>query len=179
MLKAIANRTSTRKYNDTPVENEKILQLLESARMAPSGKNTQPWHFIIVTNEETKAKIAEANHNQQWMNDAPVFIVCVADIRARISDDRDVYVDENSDLPELKQVIRDTAVAIEHILLEAENIGLCSCWTGWYLQKDMRPIMGIPDDKYVVGVVTIGYNDEPGAGAQRRSLDDMIRYEKW
>jgi len=179
MIKAIANRKSTRKYLDTHVEDEKIMQLLESARMAPSGHNTQPWNFIIVRNEETKDKIARANNNQQWMKTAPVFIVCVADIRCRIKDDRDIYLDENSDMPELKQIIRDTAVAIEHILLEAEDIGLASCWTGWYSQADMRSILGIPDDKYVVGVVTIGYSDGTGKPAPKKPLEDMVRYEKW
>jgi len=81
MIRAISERRSVRKYTNARVENEKILGLIESARLAPSGSNTQPWHFIIVTNEETKDKIAKANNNQQWMKTAPVFIVCVADIR--------------------------------------------------------------------------------------------------
>lgn len=179
MIKEIATRTSTRKYNDTPVEQEKILLLIESARLAPSGSNTQPWHFIIVTSEETKDKIAKADNNQQWMTAAPVFIVCVADIRCRIKDGGDIYLDENCGLPELKQIIRDTAIAIEHILLEAESLGLSGCWTAWYSQKDMRPIMNIPDDKYVVGVVTIGYSDEARKSTPRKPLESIVRYEKW
>ena len=179
MIKAISDRKSIRKYNNTPVENDKILALIESARMAPSGNNTQPWHFIIVTNEETKDQIIKVDNNQQWMKTAPVFIVCVADIRCRIKDDTDIYLDENCSLPELKQIIRDTAIAIEHILLEAENIGLSTCWTAWFSQKDMRPIMNIPDDKYVVGVITVGYSDEIGKHAPKKPLESIIRYEKW
>lgn len=179
MIKAIADRKSTRKYNNTLVEKEKILKLIESARMAPSGSNTQPWNFIIVTNEETKEKIIEVNNNQQWMRSAPVFIACVADIKCRIKEDNDIYLDENSGLPELKQIIRDTAIAIEHILLEAENIGLSSCWTAWFSQKEIRPIMDIPSDKYVVGVITIGYSDTVSNEAPRKSLESIVRYEKW
>ena len=179
MIKAIANRRSVRKYTNAPVEKEKISKLIESARMAPSGHNTQPWNFIIVTNEETKDKIAQVDNNQQWMKTAPVFIVCVADIRCRIKDGRDIFLDENSDMYELKQIIRDTAIAMEHILLEAENIGLSSCWTAWFSQKDMRPIMNIPDDKYIVGVITIGYADGDGKPAPKRLLESMVRYEKW
>ena len=179
MIKSIANRRSVRKYTDIHVEEEKMLKLIESARMAPSGSNTQPWNFIIVRNEETKDRIVKADNNQQWMKTAPAFIVCVADIRCRIKEDRDIYLDENSDLPELKQIIRDTAIAIEHILLEAENIGLSSCWTAWFSQKDIRPIMDIPGDKYVVGVITIGYSDGTGKAAPKKPLEDMVRYEKW
>jgi nitroreductase len=179
MIKEITNRKSTRKYNTAPVEEEKILKLIESARMAPSGSNTQPWVFIVVTNEDIKDQIVKADNNQQWMKTAPVFIVCVADIRCRIKDDNDIYLDENCDLPELKQIIRDTAVAIEHILLEAEHLGLSSCWTAWFSQDEMRPIMNIPSDKYVVGVVTIGYSDNNSKPAPKKPLESIVRYEKW
>lgn len=179
MIKEISTRRSSRNYNGKPVDNGKVLQLLEAARFAPSGKNSQPWNFIVVTDPLTKEKIAIADHNQMWMMDAPVFIVCVADVKRRNPDLVDIVVDENSPLPELKAVIRDTAVAIQHILLMAENLGLASCWTGWYAQADMRPIMNIPNDQYVVGVVTIGYTDNPPKPAPRRDLEDMIRYEKW
>jgi len=179
MIREITTRKSTRKYNNTPVTDEKILQLIESARLAPSGSNTQPWNFIIVRSEETKAQIAWVDGNQAWMKSAPVFIVCVADIRCRLKDDENIYLDENCDLPELKQIIRDCAIAIEHILLEAESIGLASCWTAWFSQDNIRPIMNIPDDKYVVGVITIGYSEANGKPTPRRSLESMLRYEKW
>ena len=179
MIKEILMRKSTREYNNTPVEDDKIMQLIESARLAPSGSNTQPWNFIIVRSEDTKLKIVEADNNQKWMERAPVFIVCVADIRCRLKEDREIYLDENTDLPELKQIIRDTAIAIEHILLEAEGIGLSSCWTAWFSQDNMRPIMNIPDDKYVVGVITIGYSDGGGKPAPRKPLKSIIKYEKW
>ena len=179
MIKEIQTRKSTRKYNNTPVDDNKIIQLIEAARLAPSGSNTQPWNFIIVKSEDTKEKLAIADGNQQWMKTAPVFIVCVADIRCRIKDESEIILDEESPLPELKQIIRDTAVAIEHILLEAENLGLSSCWTAWFKQDDIRPILGIPSDKYVIGIVTIGYSDNSGESPTKRSLDSMIRYEKW
>jgi len=179
MIKEIETRKSVRKYNDRPVEDEKIMCLIESARLAPSGSNTQPWNFIIVKSEKTKEKIAKANGNQLWMESAPIFIVCVADIRCRIKDEAEIVLDEDSGVKELKQIIRDTAIAIEHILLEAESVGLSSCWTAYFTQDDIRPILGIPRDKYVVGVVTIGYSDGGGKSAPRRELESMIRYEKW
>ena len=179
MVKEIAARKSTRKYTNKAVEDEKMIQLMESARLAPSGSNTQPWNFIIVRSEDTKAKIADANNKQVWMTSAPVFIVCVADIRCRIRDEIPVSLDEDSSLRELKQIIRDTAIAIEHILLEAEHIGLSSCWTAYFEQKDIRPVLDIPEDKYVVGVITIGYADGSGKPAPRKSLKSMVRYEKW
>ena len=179
MIKEISTRTSTRKYKNIEVADEKIIQLIESARLAPSGMNTQPWNFIIVKSKETREKLAKADGNQMWMTTAPVFIVCVADIRCRIKEDVEIVVDERNDLRELKAIIRDTAVAIEHILLEAESQGLASCWTAMYVQDDIRPILGIPKDKYVVGIVTIGYSDEDRKPTPKRALEELIRYEKW
>ena len=179
MLKEIFSRKSIRSYNNKPVEDEKVIQLIESARLAPSGNNTQPWNFIIVKSNDLKEKISKADGNQVWMKNAPVFLVCVADIRSRINDETEITLTEESRLPELKQIIRDTAIAIEHILLEAENIGLSSCWTAYFVQDDIRPILNIPKDKYVVGVITIGYSNEIIKPTSRRTLESMIRYEKW
>lgn len=179
MLKQIENRKSIRKYQNKKVEKEKLNQVLESARLAPSGSNTQPWTFIIIESEDTKEKLSIADHHQEWMMTAPVFIACVADIRCRIPMDTQIRLTESSPEPELKLIIRDTAIAIEHILLEAEHLGLASCWTAWFEQDTVRPILNIPDDKYVCGIITLGYGDETPKQRPRKKLEDMVRYEKW
>lgn len=178
-MKAIEERRSIRKYKAAAVEDEKLLKILESARLAPSGSNTQPWHFIVVKAAETRKKLAAADHNQQWMIKAPVFIVCVADLSCRLSEDCVAFIDESSSEPEVKQIIRDTSNAVENILLEAENQGLAACWTGWFEQKDIRPILSIPDNKYVCAIVTLGYADEKPDARPRKALCDIIHYEKW
>ena len=179
MLKQIENRRSIRKYLNKKVEKEKLDQLLESARLAPSGDNTQPWTFIIIESEDTKEKLSIADHHQKWMMTAPIFIVCIADIRSRISIDTSVRLDENSPEPELKQIIRDTAIAMEHILLEAEHLGLAACWTAWFEQAAIRPILNIPEDKYVCGIITLGYGDEAPKQRPRKAMEEIVRYEKW
>ncbi|MBK5261359.1 MAG: nitroreductase family protein [Peptostreptococcaceae bacterium] len=178
-LKEIENRRSIRKYQNRKVEKDKIFQILESARLAPSGSNTQPWTFIIVESEDTKEKLSIADHNQKWMMTAPVFIVCVADSRCRIPMDIKVRLDDKSSEPELKKIIRDTSIAIEHILLEAEHLGLATCWTGWYEQDDVRIILNIPTDKYVCGIITLGYGDETTKQRPRKLMEEIVRYEKW
>ncbi len=178
-MKEIDSRRSIRKYQNKQVEKEKLMQILASARLAPSGSNTQPWIFIIVESEETKEKLAMADHHQKWMTTAPVFIVCVADIKCRIPKDIPLRLDESSPEPELKQIIRDTAIAIGHILLEAEHLGLATCWTAWFEQNSVRPILNIPEDKYVCGIITLGYADEAPAQRQRKAMEEFVRYEHW
>jgi nitroreductase len=179
MIKEIKKRRSVRKYIDKSVEDEKIIQLLESARLAPSGSNTQPWHFIIVKSEIIREKLAEASHKQKWMFSAPVFIVCVADIRCRIPVDVGISLNEDSPQVELKQIIRDTSISIGHILLEADNLGLGTCWVAWFIQEEIRPVLNIPDDKYVVGVITVGYPNEAPEARPRKKLEEIVHYENW
>jgi len=179
MIEQIRIRRSIRKYLDNPVEDDKIIQLLESARLAPSGDNTQPWHFIVVKSELIRHKLAEVSNNQKWMITAPVMIVCVADICSRIIDNVEISLNENSPQQELKLIIRDTSIAIEHIVLEANNLGLGTCWVAWFTQEEIRPILNIPDDKYVVCILTLGYANELPNARSRKKLEEIIHYESW
>ena len=178
-MEIFEKRRSIRKYKKTPVDESLIMKLIKTASLTPSGHNTQPWHFIIVNNDDIKTKIAEVSHQQYWMLRAPVFIVCVADIRSRIKDDEKISLDENSSLSELKLIIRDTAISIHQLMLEALDNGLGTCWVGWYKQRELRPILGIPEDKYVVGVVTVGYADESPDQRPRKNFNDIIHRDKW
>lgn len=178
-VKEIEQRKSVRKYSSRPVEKERLDVVLESARLAPSGHNKQPWHFIVVTDAKRREEIALVSKQQRWMISAPVFIVCIADIRARVQSAQPIYVDEESPSFELKRVIRDTAIAASHILLEARHQGLDTCWVGWYEQKDLRPVLGIPEDKFVVGVITLGYADEEPVSRPRKRMEEILHYEHW
>lgn len=179
MIEQIKIRRSIRRYLDKPVEDDKIIQLLESARLAPSGDNTQPWHFIVVKSELIRHKLIEVSNNQKWMLTAPVLVVCVGDIRSRIIDNVEISLNENSPQQELKLIIRDTSIAIEHIVLEANNLGLGTCWVAWFTQEEIRPILNIPADKYVVCILTLGYANELPKARPRKKLEEIIHYESW
>ncbi|MFA6858043.1 MAG: nitroreductase family protein [Treponema sp.] len=175
----ITERRSIRKYKAVNVDKEKIAELIESARLAPSGNNTQPWHFILIDDKEVIADIAEAAHNQKWIASAPLIIVCVADLNARIKDSDEFAVDENSSIFEVKQIIRDTAIAVEHIVLEAVHLGLGSCWVSWFTQDDIKKLLNIPQNKFVVTLLTIGLPDESPEQRPRKKTEDIIHMNKW
>lgn len=179
MLKEITTRRSIRKYTDQPVDEEIILALLESARLAPSGSNSQPWHFIVIKSEETRKRLASASHNQYWMVSAPLHIVCVGDIRCRIEENTPAALYEDSPQADLKRIIRDTAIAVEHIVLTAEHLGLGTCWVANFTQDDIRPLLSIPEDKYVLCVLTVGYPAEQPDARPRRKLEEIIHKEIW
>ena len=178
-MNEITLRRSIRKYLDKPVDDDKVMRLLESARLAPSGNNSQPWHFIIIRDEGIRQRIAKTSHDQEWMLSAPLFIACVADIRSRIESAVEIVLDEESPQNDLKKIIRDTAIAAEHIVLEAVNEGLGTCWVGWYTQNEIRPILGVAADKYVVAILTVGYADEDPRPRPRKEFKEMIHYDRW
>jgi nitroreductase len=179
MLEVIQNRRSIRKYKDQQVEEETLLKIIDCGRLAPSDSNTQPWNFIIVRSEEMRTKLAEVSHKQDWMIGAPVFIVCVADIRVATTETGPLEVNEDTPGIGPKQIILDTAIAGENIVLAAESLGLGTCWVSWYVQDEIRSVLGIPSDKYVVAVITMGYADQTPKQRPRRSLEEIVRYERW
>jgi nitroreductase len=179
MNEAIHNRRSIRKYKDQPVDEETILKIIDCGRLAPSDSNTQPWTFIVVRSEEMRTKVAHVSHKQDWMLGAPVFLICVADIRVTTTETGPMEINEETPGIGPKQIILDTAIAGQNMVIAAESLGLGTCWVSWYIQEEIRPVLGIPNDKYVVAVITLGYPDQTPKQRPRRSLEEVIRYERW
>lgn len=179
VIEAICSRRSIRKYKPIEIPDDLIQKVLDSARLAPSGNNTQPWYFILVKDEELKKKFQVVNHNQKWLSGVPVFIVCVADLNARIEDTNNKVIDDNSPEPDVKKIIRDTSIAADHLVLAAQSLGLATCWLAWFEQKDIKPLFDIPDDKFVVAVIALGYGDENPPPKPRKKLKEIVYYDKW
>lgn len=179
LLEPIVTRRSIRKYKDEPVSDEQVELLLEAARLAPSGSNTQPWKFIVVRSDDMRRTIAKISHDQQWMTQAPVFLVCVADLRVRIKEGELPSIDEGSPLPEVKLILRDATICVDHLVLQAEYMGLGTCWVAWFKNEDIRPILDIPENQYVVAVITVGVPDQNPKSRPRKDFDSMVFKEKW
>ncbi len=199
---AIRTRRSIRKFKLDPIPEEKIKRLLESARLAPSGTNTQPWRFIVVKDDGIKTKLQKAAHNQRHVKRAPVIIVCCADLKA--FKEFPVRVDElieSGALPErtrevfipylkkgMDTVTKDAlmvaaaanvAIAVEHIVLQAVEIGLGTCWVRWYEDNKVKEILDIPEHVEVMALLPIGVPDEDPSRRPRLELDQLVYGEKY
>lgn len=179
MIEAIKHRKSVRKFQAKPVEDGKLNEILEAARLAPSGNNKQPWFFIVIKDERLRQEVAAATNNQVWIASAPIVIVAIADICARSENFAGMFVDEETGGFDLKRVIRDTAIAVSHILLEVDNQGLGACWCGAFIQEGIRSVLGIPEDKYVLAVIPVGYPAEEPKAKLRKTLEEIVKYERW
>ena len=174
---AIERRRSIRKYTAEPVTQDQIRALLESARLAPSGNNSQPWRFIVVEEAAQREALAEVSHGQRWMATAPVYLAVCADLGARSG--AAPAFDEETPGMEAKRVLRDTAIAVDHLMLRAVELGLGTCWIGWYTQEAIRPLLGVPDHVFVLGLLVVGHPAEDPGPRPRRALSELTFRGRW
>lgn len=194
---AIEQRRSIRKFKSDIVSQKIILDLLESARLAPSGGNAQPWRFKIVTNQSTKTQLATAAHNQQFIATAPVVIICCASIKEYFKNmalslqdlDKENVIDKQviallksrtektQTLPieQLNNIVSfHTAIAIEHIVLRALDYGLGTCWVKLIDVAAIKKIFAWNDDLHVVALLPLGYPAESPSMRKRLALEEII-----
>mgnify|MGYP001014315947 CR=1 FL=1 len=158
-------RYSVRNYKETKVEKEKLLQVLEAGRLAPSAVNYQPVHFIVITDEGLKSKVAET-YPRDWFKKAPVIIAACADHSKswKRKDGKD-----HSDI--------DAAIAIEHLVLAAADIGLGTCWVCAFDAQKCHEILSLPDHLEVVALLPVGYPEDGEIPVKKRkSMDEIVSW---
>ena len=172
----IKERSSVRSYSGKPIEADKLELILESARLAPSASNSQPWHFYVVKNKEKIKELAgKMPLNSQvvinsFISEAPVVIVATggpADLLHKVM----------SFVVNKKWYYLDVAIALEHMVLTAWDLGIGSCWVGWFDEKRVKTILDIPKDQEVVAMLTLGYPAESLAAREkhRKSFKEVFR----
>ena len=161
-------RYSVRSYKDAPVEKEKILQVLEAGRLAPSAVNYQPRHYIVLTEENIKSKIVET-YPRDWFKKVPVIIaVCGEHSNSWKRKDGKDFCDI------------DVAIAIDHMTLAAADIGLGTCWICAFDAAKCHEILGLPDDVEVVALLALGYPaDESQPDKKRKPIDEIVSWERY
>jgi len=139
VFEAVQARRSVRAYQSTPVPKEKLLQVLEAGRLAPSASNIQPWHFIVVTDAEKRERLAQGMFSK-FLKEAPVVIVGCGDQRASP-----------------KWFMVDVAIAMQNMVLTATSMGLGTCWVGSFEENQVRQLLKIPENYRVVALLALGY----------------------
>lgn len=175
-LKLVAARQSDRAYDTTrTVEPEKLEQILEAARLAPSACNAQPWKFVVVTDPQLAKEVGKATAGlgmNKFAKDAPVHILVVEEsmnitsfLGAKIKDKYFPLI--------------DIGIATSHITLAAESLGLGSCILGWFDEKEIKRLTGIPASKRLLLDITIGYPVKPKRKKSRKDKSKIVSYNKY
>lgn len=169
-LECIATRRCIRKFLDIPVEFEKVGNILDAGRYAPSAGNLQDWKFILVTDKEARQDVAGACVEQHWIGSAPVIIVVCTDPERT----KRFYGDQGE-----KFSIQNGAAAVQNMLLAAHEQGLGACWVGAFEDFALKRVLNIPDSVIVQAVVPVGYPDEQVPMPMRMTLENTTFIGSW
>ncbi len=166
VMNAIRKRYSCRAYRPQSVEKEKLEQILEAARLAPSARNLQDWRFVLVTDPQKRKQLAAAAYNQEFVSQAPVVIVACS-----VS----TYV------MRCGQPIGpiDVSIALEHMALAAVELGLATCWVGSFVPQEVRKILQIPTEAVLVELMTLGYPADEFKSPERLPIGKLACFEQW
>lgn len=171
----IKKRQSDRKYAPRPVPREHILQCLEAARMAPSACNSQPWKFVVVDDRATLMEVSDAAIGL-GMNR---FTVQVPVLVAVVQENMNLEAKAGSLVKNKDYSMMDLGMAIENFCLQAADLGLGTCIMGWFDEKRIKKVLGVPSGKRLQLLIALGYPDAPTREKIRKPLEEMSSWNKY
>jgi len=166
LLDIISARKSVRKYQDKPIEKEKILTCIEAARLAPSAENVQPWRFIILDDPELKKKFCREvckgiYRPTRFIEKAPIVVVIVAKL--------DIIANRlGRSVQGTQYYLLDIGIAGEHLVLQAQELNIGTCWIGWFNARKAKKFFGLSPGYRVVALIAMGY---PAEGSTKNKPD--------
>ena len=167
----LKKRRMVRSFKDRQVDDVQILKLLKNAHRAPSAGFLQQQELVVIKNKETKAKLAEASVGQDFIAQAPVVIV--------VCSNTDRVVKRYGDRGVNFYSVIDGAFASMLILLTVVNEGLAACFVGAFNDNEVSKILKLPKHVKPIGIIPVGYANEPPEKFERISLEEIVYYERY
>jgi nitroreductase len=175
-LELVTQRYSVRAYKPDPVEEEKLEQILEAARMAPTAANRQPFQVIVIRTEGREAELGRI-YGKEWFVQPPLML-CVCGVQDQGWVRREDGKNHND---------VDAAIVMDHIILAATELGLGTCWIAAFDPAAAREVLALPAGVEPIVFTPLGYADpatSTGAGDEpkpkkRKPLSELVRYERW
>lgn len=167
-LELAKKRYSVRSYKPDPVEDKKLQQVLEAANLAPTAANVQAFRLIVVHTAGRQAELKRI-YARPWFVEAPI-VICICGIK----DEGWVRRGDGHNYTEL-----DAGIVMDHLILEATELGLGTCWIAAFDPVAAREVLGLPPEAEPLIFTPLGYpNDTPGP-KERNTLDEIVKYERW
>jgi len=177
MLELITSRQSDRKYSNKSIDKEQLDRIAEAGRMSPSACNAQPWKFIVVDDPVLIKKLAVAASAKilgmnSFVSQAMAIIVIVRE-KANFSSKIGGTIKSKD------YSLIDIGIASENICLQAMAEGLGSCMIGWFDEDGVRKILGIPQSKRVLLMITLGYSLSDQRTKRRKPREEVVSYNRY
>jgi len=173
----VRNRRSVRRYLDRPVEPEKVMACLEAARLSPSAENVQPWRFLVIDDPDIKERYAATAFSgiyahSRFAAKAPVLIVIMA--RPDFLANR-----LGKQIQGVSFYLIDIGISGEHLSLQAEELGLGTCWVGWFNSRGTRKFFHVPRQYKIVCIMALGYPEaRPPREKNRKKLAEIAFFNR-
>lgn len=152
---AIETRCSVRDYEPKAMPEGDLLKILEAARRAPTARNLHHRRYVVIDNPGEREGFIEACNSQKWIHGASTAIACIID-------------------PEISRwADTDMAIAMEHMVLQAVELGIGSCWVGAFDEKKLSLMLGVPDDRRLFAVLILGYPKNGFSQKPKESIEDI------
>jgi nitroreductase len=172
----IQERQSDRKYDvNKAVEEEKLIECINSARLAPSACNAQPWKFVIAKDQTLKTLVGECAASMglnKFCVDAPAIVALMLEkpnFTSKIG----------SVLQGKEYTLIDIGIVAYHFCLKASDLGLGTCMVGWFNEKKVRKLLGVPSSKRIPLLITVGYRTGELRGKARKKLSEIYSIDKY
>ncbi len=153
---AVKKRRSIRRYKGKPIEKEDIEKMVEAARLAPSAKNLQPWKFVIVQNPEVLEELVPTCHGQEFVAESGAFIEGMVN---------------NSKWSKV-----DLTIAMDHLSLEAVELGYGTCWIGAFDKEEMKRKLDLPSDYEPLVCMTVGVPAEEPEKPTKKTVKELVEW---
>lgn len=175
-LELAAARQSDRSYEPGRVIGREVLErILEAGRLAPSACNGQPWHFTVVTEPQLLVEVGKATSSlgmNRFVKDASALVLITLE-PTNITSKLGCGI-KDKDFP-----IMDLGIASAYMTLAAEDEGIGSCILGWFDEKKIKELVGIPQKKRLMLIISLGYNLKPKRKKIRKDFDKVVSFEKY
>ena len=161
-LQALKTRRSVRSFTDKPIPREMLEDIVDCGRLAATAINIQPWEFIVITDDATRAKVADATDHGKFIADASA---CIA-----------VFCEDG------KYYLEDGCAATQNILVAACALGVGTCWIAGDKKdyaRDVGDLLGVPHTHRLISLIAMGYPTEPPVQRPKRPLEEVLHRERW
>ncbi len=182
----VKKRYSCRRYLIDKVEREKIEKCIEAARLAPSASNSQPWNFMVIDDPDKLNAVADAAITGIYS--ATKFIKNASSLIIVISDKGSFLTKVGGFVRDTMFYLIDIGIACEHLVLQATELGLGTCYVGWFNEKAVKRELGIKKSMNIPLIISVGYPDKDiqdkvmnsrnTKGWIRKPIDEILKYQK-
>ncbi len=187
----LKERASVRAFQDRPVPESVLSDILEAGRLSPSGGNEQPWRFGVITDPPLIAEVAQIAYHQSWMAQAPLLIVLCTVLVSDERGGRDIQMQRHPEhaamIAEMDQDLywalnqeeHQTKIAGTHMVLAAQEHGLGSCWVSRFEVRALARLLNLPRGILPAEILALGYPAQVQRPAAKRALDEIVFHDRY